>query len=61
MFSEMLNFVYTGKVTNLADMADELLAAADKYALTRLKVSIYFLKFHVHLKKCVFSEQKVKQ
>ena len=34
----MLNFVYTGKVTNLADMADELLAAADKYALTRLKV-----------------------
>jgi len=38
VFREMLNFIYTGKVENLNQMADELLAAADKYALTRLKV-----------------------
>lgn len=34
----MLNFIYTGKVENLNEMADDLLAAADKYALDRLKV-----------------------
>ena len=36
---EMLNFIYTGKVENLNKMADDLLAAADKYQLKRLKVS----------------------
>ena len=36
----MLNFIYTGKVENLNEMADDLLAAADKYALARLKVVI---------------------
>jgi len=35
---EMLHFIYTGKATNLEKMADDLLAAADKYALDRLKV-----------------------
>ncbi|KAK7074227.1 hypothetical protein SK128_022163 [Halocaridina rubra] len=35
---EMLRFIYTGKATNLEKMADDLLAAADKYALERLKV-----------------------
>ena len=35
---EMLRFVYTGKAPNLERMADDLLAAADKYALERLKV-----------------------
>ncbi|ESO94307.1 hypothetical protein LOTGIDRAFT_232540 [Lottia gigantea] len=35
---EMLRFTYTGKAPNLDKMADELLAAADKYALERLKV-----------------------
>ncbi|XP_025082402.1 protein roadkill-like [Pomacea canaliculata] len=35
---EMLRFIYTGKAPNLEKMADELLAAADKYALERLKV-----------------------
>nr|KAG5688856.1 hypothetical protein BaRGS_005231 [Batillaria attramentaria] len=35
---EMLRFIYTGKAPNLDKMADELLAAADKYALERLKV-----------------------
>ncbi|KAK6183633.1 speckle-type POZ protein [Patella vulgata] len=35
---EMLRFTYTGKAPNLDKMADELLAAADKYALDRLKV-----------------------
>ena len=40
-FREMLNFIYTGKVENLNEMADDLLAAADKYALARLKVSFF--------------------
>ena len=31
-------FIYTGRTTNLEAMADSLLAAADKYALERLKV-----------------------
>merc|ERR1711936_1548745 len=35
---EMLKFIYTGKVEQLETMADSLLAAADKYALDRLKV-----------------------
>ena len=35
---EMLRFVYTGEAPNLDKMADDLLAAADKYALERLKV-----------------------
>jgi speckle-type POZ protein len=35
---EMLRFIYTGKATNLEKMHDELLAAADKYDLERLKV-----------------------
>jgi len=35
---EMLRFIYTGRATNLDKMADDLLAAADKYALDRLKV-----------------------
>ncbi|XP_065577159.1 speckle-type POZ protein B-like isoform X2 [Artemia franciscana] len=38
VFREMLRFVYTGKATCLDRMADDLLAAADKYALDRLKV-----------------------
>jgi len=35
---EMLRFMYTGIAPNLEKMADELLAAADKYQLDRLKV-----------------------
>lgn len=35
---EMLRFIYTGKAPNMEKMADDLLAAADKYALERLKV-----------------------
>ncbi|XP_003740867.1 speckle-type POZ protein B [Galendromus occidentalis] len=35
---EMLRFIYTGKSNALDKMADDLLAAADKYALERLKV-----------------------
>ncbi|XP_008546874.1 speckle-type POZ protein isoform X2 [Microplitis demolitor] len=38
VLKEMLRFIYTGKATNLEKMADDLLAAADKYALERLKV-----------------------
>lgn len=38
VFKEMMRFVYTGKAPNLDKMADNLLAAADKYALGRLKV-----------------------
>ncbi|XP_071942085.1 speckle-type POZ protein B-like isoform X1 [Antedon mediterranea] len=35
---EILRFIYTGKAQNLEKMADDLLAAADKYAIERLKV-----------------------
>ncbi|XP_054581093.1 speckle-type POZ protein-like [Eptesicus fuscus] len=38
VFKEMMCFIYTGKAPNLDTMADGLLAAADKYALERLKV-----------------------
>uniref|UniRef100_A0A8C6QDG2 Speckle-type BTB/POZ protein-like n=1 Tax=Nannospalax galili TaxID=1026970 RepID=A0A8C6QDG2_NANGA len=38
VFKEMMRFVYTGKAPNLDKMAENLLAAADKYALGRLKV-----------------------
>lgn len=38
VFKEMLSFLYTGAAPNLDGMASELLAAADKYHLERLKV-----------------------
>ncbi|XP_074601020.1 BTB/POZ and MATH domain-containing protein rdx [Brevipalpus obovatus] len=38
VLGEMLRFIYTGKSSNLEKMADDLLAAADKYDLERLKV-----------------------
>ncbi|XP_032295119.1 protein roadkill isoform X1 [Drosophila virilis] len=38
VLKEMLRFIYTGKASNLEKMADDLLAAADKYALEKLKV-----------------------
>uniref|UniRef100_A0A0A9WJ35 Protein roadkill n=1 Tax=Lygus hesperus TaxID=30085 RepID=A0A0A9WJ35_LYGHE len=38
VLKEMLRFIYTGRAANLERMADDLLAAADKYALERLKV-----------------------
>lgn len=38
VLNEMLKFIYSGKAPNLEKMADELLAAADKYDLERLKV-----------------------
>ncbi|XP_069077633.1 speckle-type POZ protein-like [Pleurodeles waltl] len=39
VFKELMGFIYTGKSPpNLKEIADSLLAAADKYALDRLKV-----------------------
>lgn len=38
VFQEMLQFIYTGETEKLSHMADDLLAAADKYQLDRLKV-----------------------
>lgn len=38
VFREVLRFIYTDKVEGLPQMACELLAAADRYDLTRLKV-----------------------
>lgn len=38
VLKEMLRFMYTGVAPNLERMADDLLAAADKYQLERLKV-----------------------
>ncbi|KAL1403676.1 hypothetical protein pipiens_005590 [Culex pipiens pipiens] len=37
VFEEVLRFIYVGKVIGLERMAHELLAAADKYALDRLR------------------------
>lgn len=37
VMNEMLRFIYTGKTCGIDKMADLLLAAADKYALDRLK------------------------
>ena len=34
---EMLHYIYTGKISNIGNMAGDLLFAADKYALDRLK------------------------
>lgn len=42
MLREMLQFIYTGETEKLSHMADDLLAAADKYQLDRLKVQISF-------------------
>ena len=41
VMDQMLRFIYTGKAPDLERMAAELLAAADKYALDRLKVNIF--------------------
>ena len=42
VMAELLRFIYTGKTAaNLDTMAADLLAAADKYALERLKVTPY--------------------
>jgi len=35
--AQMVEFMYTGRVTDLDERSDELLAAADKYGLTRLR------------------------
>lgn len=35
--AQMVEFIYTGSVADVDDRADELLAAADKYGLTRLR------------------------
>lgn len=37
VLGEMLNYIYTGKAPNLKKTADQLLSAADKYDLGRLK------------------------
>lgn len=38
VLKEMLRYIYTGTAPNLHSLADDLLAAADKYALERLKI-----------------------
>lgn len=38
VMADMLRFIYTGKPRHLESMAADLLAAADKYALERLKI-----------------------
>jgi len=38
VMKELLQFIHTGKAPNLDKMVADLLAAADKYALERLKV-----------------------
>ena len=51
----MLQFIYTGKVEKLSHMADDLLAAADKYQLCRLKVRFsIILKLDTHFNTYIF-------
>ncbi|XP_040597027.1 speckle-type POZ protein-like [Mesocricetus auratus] len=38
VFKAMMGFIYTGEAPDLHSMADDVLAAADKYGLVRLKV-----------------------
>lgn len=35
--NEILNFIYTGKLSKLSDISEDLLAAADTYSIERLK------------------------
>lgn len=35
--NDILNFIYTGKLSKLSDMSEDLLAAADTYSIERLK------------------------
>lgn len=37
VIAEMLRFIYTGDAPKLSEMSENLLAAADKYAIERLK------------------------
>lgn len=37
VIAEMLRFIYTGDAPKLSEMSENLLAAADKYAIKRLK------------------------
>ena len=37
VFTEVLHFIYTGKINNLEELATELLAVAEKYMLEILK------------------------
>ena len=45
VMDQMLRFIYTGKAPDLERMAAELLAAADKYALDRLKVTSALIQY----------------
>ena len=62
VMAELLRFIYTGKTAaNLDNMAADLLAAADKYALERLKVSRNYthsneLSFHCFLHQVMCEE-----
>ena len=57
VMDQMLRFIYTGKAPDLERMAAELLAAADKYALDRLKViySHHFISqaYNLFVKYCI--------
>ena len=45
VMADMLRFIYMGKAPNLDSMAADLLAAADKYALERYVLCVYYLFF----------------
>ena len=40
VLEEMLTYIYTGKSPNMGKMAEDLLAAAEKYDLAALKLSL---------------------
>lgn len=53
VLKEMLRFMYTGIAPNLERIADDLLAAADKYQLERLKVCVPFFLYIMLFRLCV--------
>ena len=55
VIAELLRFIYTGKTAaNLDNMAADLLAAADKYALERLKVRNLILVLRTMLHNVIY-------
>ena len=55
VMAELLRFIYTGKTAaNLDNMAADLLAAADKYALERLKVRNLILVLRTMLHNVIY-------
>ncbi|KAF0033310.1 hypothetical protein F2P81_015600 [Scophthalmus maximus] len=59
VFKETMCFIYTGKAPNLDKMADDLLAANDKYAQERLTVMREDAFLYLRAKGNVFKNKRI--